>query len=114
MAAPCIPCRSTTGSSAASSWPTSMPTSALLAAVEEELSEREAEWFRAQRGHQRLKSPFWITRFEKYEEVQGVLWPTRWRRTEDTARRFRPYSSTILLNVAFNGEEPSRQPPELE
>lgn len=87
---------------------------ALLAAVEEELSEREAEWFRAQRGHQRRKSPVWTTRFEKYEEIQGVLWPTRWRRTEDSARRYRPYSATILLNVAFNGEEPSRQPPEVE
>ena len=87
---------------------------ALLAAVEEELSEREAQWFRAQRGHQRRKSPVWTTRFEKYEEIQGVLWPTRWRRTEDTAREVRPYFATILLNVAFNGEEPSRQPPEVE
>lgn len=85
---------------------------ALLVAVEEELSEREAEWFRAQRGHQRRKSPVWTTRFEKYEEIQGVLWPTRWRRTEDGARR--PSFATILLSVAFNGEEPSRQPPEVE
>ncbi len=87
---------------------------ALLVAVEEELSEREAEWFRAQRGHQRRKSPTWTTRFEKYEEIQGVLWPTRWRRTEDTANPYRPYSSIILLSVAFNGEDPSQVPPEVE
>ena len=83
---------------------------ALLVAVEEELSEREAEWFRAQRGHQRRKSPVWTTRFEKYEEIQGVLWPTRWRRTEAGAQG----SSTILLSVAFNGEEPSQEPPEVD
>ena len=82
---------------------------ALLVAVGEELSEREAEWFRAQPGHQRRKSPTWTTRFLKYEEIQGVLWPTRWRRSA-VARG----SSTILLNVAFNGEEPSRQQPEAE
>ena len=87
---------------------------ALLVAVEEELSEREAEWFRAQWGHQRRKSPTWTTHFEKYEEIQGVLWPTRWRRSEDSANPYPPYSSTILLNVAFNGEEPSQVPPETE
>ena len=87
---------------------------ALLVAVREELSQREADWFRGQRGNQRRKSPVWTTRFEKYEEIQGVLWPTRWHRTEDSAREYRPYSATILLKVAFNGEEPSRQPPEVE
>lgn len=43
-----------------------------------------------------------------------LLWPTGWRRTEDRARRLRPSFATILLSVAFNGEEPSRQPPEME
>ena len=61
-----------------------------------------------------IRDRVWTTRFEKYEEIQGVLWPTRWHRTEDSAREYRPYSATILLKVAFNGEEPSRQPPEVE
>lgn len=87
---------------------------ALLAAVEEELSEREAEWFRNQRGNQGRSSPAWTTRFEEYEEVQGVLYPTKWRRSGGNPGAGRPYYSTILLNVAFNGEEPSQAPPEME
>ena len=87
---------------------------ALLAAVEEELSEREAEWFRNQRGNQGRGSPAWTTRFEEYEEVQGVLYPTKWRRSGGNPGAGRPYYSTILLNVAFNGEEPSQAPPEME
>lgn len=87
---------------------------ALLAAVEEELSEREAEWFRNQRGNQGRGSPAWTTRFEEYEEVQGVLYPTKWRRSGGSPGAGRPYYSTILLNVAFNGEEPSQAPPEME
>ena len=87
---------------------------ALLAAVEEELSEREAEWFRNQRGNQGRGSPAWTTRFEEYEEVQGVLFPTKWRRSGGNPGAGRPYYSTILLKVAFNGEEPSQAPPEME
>ena len=86
---------------------------ALLVAVEEELSEREAEWFRAQRGNQGKRSPVWTTRFGEYEEVQGVLFPTKWRRSGGVPGRV-PRFSTILLNVAFNGEEPSQAPPETE
>ena len=93
---------------------------ALLAAVDEELSEREAEWFVNQWGNQKKPSPAWTTRFEEYEEVQGVLYPTKWRRSggvpdmPSPVAPPRPPYSTILLNVAFNGEEPSRQPPEVE
>ncbi len=55
----------------------------------------------------------WTTRFEEYEDVQRVLFPTKWRPSGGSAGR-PPYSSTILLNVAFNGEEPSQVPPEAE
>ena len=71
---------------------------ALLAAVEEELSEREAEWFRNQRGNQGRRSPAWTTRFEKYEEIQGVLWPTKWCRTGGSSAR--PFRSELLHHSA--------------
>ncbi|MCY3737703.1 MAG: hypothetical protein OXG13_14945 [Gemmatimonadaceae bacterium] len=94
---------------------------ALLAAVDEELSEREAEWFENQWGNQKKPSPAWTTRFEEYEEVQGVLYPTKWRRSggapdmpHPSGAPPKPPYSTILLSVAFNGEEPSRQPPEVD
>ena len=94
---------------------------ALLAAVDEELSEREAEWFLNQRGNQTKASPAWTTRFEDYKEVQGVLFPTKWRRSGGAPEPPlpegvppKPPYSTILLNVAFNGEEPSQAPPEME
>lgn len=86
--------------------------SALLMAEEEGLSEREAEWFRSQKGHQGRRSSEWTTRYAAYEEIQGVLVPTRWTRTERSTRSRPPYSSTILLSIAFNGEEPSRSPPD--
>ena len=63
---------------------------ALLAAVEEELSEREAEWFRNQRGNQGRGSPAWTTRFEEYEEVQGVLFPTKCAPVRGQPRRRPP------------------------
>ncbi len=66
--------------------------------------------YRERSEGERWKSPA-TTRFERYEEIQGVLWPTRWRRSEDSANPYPPYSSTILLSVAFNGEEPSQVPP---
>ena len=94
---------------------------ALLAAVDEEVSEREAEWFVNQWGNQKKASPAWTTRFEEYEEVQGVLYPTKWRRSGGATEPPlpsgappKPPYSTILLNVAFNGEEPSQAPPEVE
>lgn len=98
-----------------------MPTTPCSRPWDEELSEREAEWFLNQGGNQKKASPAWTTRFEEYKEVQGVLFPTKWRRSGGAPEPPlpegvppKPPYSTIQLNVAFNGEEPSRAPPEME
>lgn len=82
----------------------------LLIGIREEMSDFEQKWFRQQRMGKRARPPVWTTHFEEYQEVEGVLLPTRWRRTDGTTIGG---PSTILLNYGLNGAQPDMAIPEL-
>ena len=51
---------------------------ALLSVTRERLTPQEEQWFR--QTNPRANPPTWITVYERYQEVQGVLTPHRWER----------------------------------
>ena len=72
---------------------------ALLAVTREKLTPQEEQWFRQAKPN--AKPPAWITVYDRYQEVQGVLTPHRWERTEGRN------TISVYLQWAYNGTEPS-------
>ena len=85
---------------------------ALLVSIREELLDLERQWYRQQRRGLRARPPVWITTFDRYEEIEGVLLPHRMHRT-DGRSSVGSSGSTILLNIGLNGEQPDLIVPEL-
>ncbi|MBT7862165.1 MAG: hypothetical protein HN712_17745 [Gemmatimonadetes bacterium] len=82
----------------------------LLIGIREELTNFEKQWFRQARMGLRSRPPVWTTHFEDYQDVDGVLLPTRWRRSDGSTIGG---PSTILLNIGLNGALPDETIPEL-
>ena len=87
---------------------------ALLAKTREKLTPQEEQWFR--QANPDFLPPTWITAYNSYQEVQGVLTPHCWERTLDmpggrTSQRHS--TSHIHLQWAYNGAEPSTAEPVL-
>ena len=78
---------------------------ALLAKTREKLTPKEEQWFRQARPN--AKPPTWITVYDRYQEVQGVLTPHRWERTEGRNTLF------VYLQWAYNGADLSTAEPTL-
>ena len=78
---------------------------ALLAVTREKLTPKEEQWFR--QANPRSKPPTWITVYDRYQEVQGVLTPHRWKRTLGRMK------STLYVHLqwAYNGAELSTAEP---
>ena len=76
---------------------------ALLSVTREKLTPQEEQWFR-QTNH-RAKPPTWITVYDRYQEVQGVLTPHRWERAQGRN------TISVYLQWAYNGAEPSTAEP---
>ena len=76
---------------------------ALLAKTREKLTPQEEQWFR--QTNPRANPPTWITVYDRYQEVQGVLTPHRWERTEGWN------TISVYLQWAYNGAEPSTAEP---
>ena len=76
---------------------------ALLSVTREKLTPQEEQWFR--QANPKVNPPTWITVYDRYQEVQGVLTPHRWERTEGWN------TISVYLQWAYNGEEPSTAEP---
>ena len=76
---------------------------ALLAKTREKLTPQEEQWFRQARPN--AKPPTWITVYDRYQEVQGVLTPHRWKRAQGRN------TISAYLQWAYNGAEPSTAEP---
>ena len=76
---------------------------ALLAKTKEKLTPQEEQWFR--QANPRVNPPTWITVYDRYQEVQGVLTPHRWKRAQGRD------AISVYLQWAYNGEEPSTAEP---
>ena len=76
---------------------------ALLAMTREKLTPQEEQWFR--QTNPRAKPPTWITVYDRYQEVQGVLTPHRWERAQGRN------TISVYLQWAYNGAEPSTAEP---
>ena len=72
---------------------------ALLAKTIEKLTPQEEQWFR--QANPKVNPPTWITVYDRYQEVQGVLTPHRWKRAQGRD------AISVYLQWAYNGEEPS-------
>ena len=77
----------------------------LLTVTREKLTPNEEQWFR--RTKSKSKPPTWITVYDRYQEVQGVLTPHRWKRT------LRRTTLSVYLQWAYNGAELSTAEPVL-
>ena len=75
----------------------------LLTVTREKLTPNEEQWFR--RTKSKSKPPTWITVYDRYQEVQGVLTPHRWKRT------LRRNTLSVYLQWAYNGAELSTAEP---
>ena len=87
---------------------------ALLAETREKLTPKEEQWFR--QANSDFLPPTWITTYNRYQEVQGVLTPHCWERTLEmpggrTSQRH--LTSHIHLQWAYNGAELSTAEPTL-
>ncbi|MDE2736699.1 MAG: hypothetical protein OXI72_20050 [Gemmatimonadota bacterium] len=87
---------------------------ALLAETREKLTPQEEQWFK--QANPDFLPPTWITTYNRYQEVQGVLTPHCWERTLDmpggrTSKRHS--TSHIHLEWAYNGAELSTAEPTL-
>ena len=87
---------------------------ALLAETREKLTPQEEQWFK--QANPDFLPPTWITAYNSYQEVQGVLTPHCWERTLDmpggrTGQRFS--TSHIHLQWAYNGADLSTAEPTL-
>ena len=76
---------------------------ALLAVTREKLTPQEEQWFRQARPN--AKPPTWITVYDRYQEVQGVLTPHRWKRGQGRN------TISVYLQWAYNGAELSTAEP---
>ena len=76
---------------------------ALLAKTKEKLTPQEEQWFR--QANPKVNPPTWITVYDRYQEVQGVLTPHRWKRAQGRD------AISVYLQWAYNGEEPSTAEP---
>ena len=76
---------------------------ALLSVTREKLTTQEEQWFR--QANPRAKPPTWITVYDRYQEVQGVLTPHRWERAQGRN------TISVYLQWAYNGAEPSTAEP---
>ena len=85
---------------------------ALLAKTREKLTPKEEQWFR--QTNPDFLPPTWITAYNRYQEVQGVLTPHCWERTLDMPRERisqRLATSHIHLQWAYNGADlPTAEP----
>ena len=86
---------------------------ALLAKTIEKLTPKEEQWFRQTNPNPRVIPPTWITTYNRYQEVQGVLTPHCWERTLGS-NGIRGFSTShIHLQWAYNGAELSTAEPNL-
>ncbi|MCE2449847.1 MAG: hypothetical protein J4F35_16150 [Candidatus Latescibacteria bacterium] len=76
---------------------------ALLSVTKEKLTPQEEQWFR--QTNPRANPPTWITVYDRYQEVQGVLTPHRWERAQGRN------TISVYLQWAYNGAEPSTAEP---
>ena len=76
---------------------------ALLSVTRERLTPQEEQWFR--QTNPRANPPTWTTVYDRYQEVQGVLTPHHWERTEGWN------TISVYLQWAYNGAEPSTAEP---
>ena len=76
---------------------------ALLAATREKLTPKEEQWFR--QANPRVNPPTWITVYDRYQEVQGVLTPHFWKRAQGRN------TISVYLQWAYNGAELSTAEP---
>ena len=76
---------------------------ALLAKTKEKLTPQEEQWFR--QANPKVHPPTWITVYDRYQEVQGVLTPHRWKRAQGRD------AISVYLQWAYNGAEPSTAEP---
>ena len=76
---------------------------ALLAMTREKLTPQEEQWFR--QANPQVHPPTWITVYDRYQEVQGVLTPHHWKRAQGRD------AISVYLQWAYNGEEPSTAEP---
>ena len=76
---------------------------ALLAETKEKLTPQEEQWFR--QANPKVNPPTWITVYDRYQEVQGVLTPHRWKRAQGRD------VISVYLQWAYNGAEPSTAEP---
>ena len=81
--------------------------SGLLLAMRETLDEAEASWFQQKFGR---SAPIWLTRYDDYREVGGVLLAHHWSRSMSTPP---PRTLQLYFNIAINGAEPDTVAPEL-
>jgi len=71
------------------------------------LDEAEASWFQQKFGR---SAPIWLTRYDDYREVGGVLLAHHWSRSMSTPP---PRTLQLYFNIAINGAEPDTVAPEL-
>ena len=76
---------------------------ALLSVTREKLTPQEEQWFR--QANPKVNPPTWITVYDRYQEVQGVLTPHRWERAQGRN------AISVYLQWAYNGAEPSTAEP---
>ena len=79
---------------------------ALLAKTREKLTPQEEQWFR--QANPKVKPPTWVTVYDRYQEVQGVLTPHRWKRT------LGGNTISVYLQWAYNDAELSTAEPVLQ
>ena len=72
---------------------------ALLTVTREKLTPNEEQWFR--QTNPNSNPPTWVTAYDRYQEVQGVLTPHRWKRAQGRN------TISAYLQWAYNGTEPS-------
>ena len=75
----------------------------LLTVTREKLTPNEEQWFRQTKA--KAKPPTWITVYDRYQEVQGVLTPHLWKRAQGRN------TISVYLQWAYNGEELSTAEP---
>ena len=78
---------------------------ALLAETREKLTPQEEQWFRQANPNPKVNPPTWITVYDRYQEVQGVLTPHLWKRAQGRD------AISVYLQWAYNGAEPSTAEP---
>lgn len=83
----------------------------LLAKTREKLTPKEEQWFR--QANPSFLPPTWITDYNSYQEIQGVLTPHCWERTLERYPSYADLTSRIHLQWAYNGAELSTAAPAL-